>query len=138
MALIFQIMLTFNGYDLHEGDAHVGVFSYLSKRYHFEDEDMWMKFIIRSLYKKSMDWYQSFPSIILLHEIILWLHLKMIFLHLDPITLKSKNWKTSNGNKSIYWNIVRDLLFVFQRSQMISNLTSLPLLIYLLEPMMLI
>lgn len=57
---IYRLMPRFDGYDSSQGDAHVDAFLYFKEKYQFGDEDMWMRFFVRSLMGKEKNWYDGF------------------------------------------------------------------------------
>ncbi|HEX4850156.1 MAG TPA: hypothetical protein VFV08_05075, partial [Puia sp.] len=61
-ARIYCQMPRFSGHSICDGNAHIQNFHSFMGKYSFRDEDMWMRFLVRSFDAKAKDWYLSFPK----------------------------------------------------------------------------
>lgn len=57
---IYSQMPRFDGFNICEGNAHVQRFHSFMKKHLFREEDMCMRFFVRSLDARAKDWYSSF------------------------------------------------------------------------------
>jgi len=59
---VYNQMPRFSGHSVCDRGAHIQIFHSFMEKHSFRDEDMWMRFFVRSFDAKARDWYLSFSK----------------------------------------------------------------------------
>ncbi|GLJ13612.1 hypothetical protein SUGI_0216320 [Cryptomeria japonica] len=62
LAQIYSQMPRFHGFNICEGNAHIQSFYSFMKKHSFREEDVCMRFFVRTLNARAKDWYLGFPK----------------------------------------------------------------------------